>query len=189
MLFMITLGISIATSSILGVLGYYMIEQFQSGATETGWAFTVQSGAAVCVQLFFISILYQYFSEENITKYGFLITIVGFASIMITTHISFIFIGVFLVGAGQALIKPTVLASLSKKDDLGQGMVMSLHGTYDSLGRSIGPIVAGLLFSFNPTSPFLLSFILCGLLLLVISLEHWKTSKKEEVRPVENIME
>lgn len=189
MLFMITLGISIATSSILGVLGYYMIDQFQSSATETGWAFTIQSTAAVFVQLFFITILYRYFSEENITKYGFLITIIGFASIMITTHISFIFIGVFLVGAGQALIKPTVLASLSKKDDLGQGMVMSLHGTYDSLGRSIGPIVAGLLFSFNPVSPFLLSFILCGLLLIVISLEHWKTSKKVEVRPVENFME
>lgn len=176
-LFMITLGISIATSSILGVLGYYMIEQFQSSAIETGWAFTIQSGAAVFVQLFFISLLYRYLSEEKMTKYGTIITVLGFASIMITTHISFVFIGVFLIGAGQALIKPAVLASLSIKEDLGQGMVMSLHGTYDSLGRSIGPIVAGLLFSLNPIAPFLASFVLCVFLLFSISFKHLKVAK------------
>jgi MFS transporter, DHA1 family, multidrug resistance protein len=170
-----------------------MIEQFHSGAIETGWAFTIQSGAAVFVQLFFISILYRYFSEEHITKYGILVTILGFASIIITAHIIFIFIGVFLIGAGQALIKPAVLASLAKKEDLGQGMVMSLHGTYDSLGRSIGPILAGLLFALHPISPFLMSFLLCGLLWFVISLEHRKSLrvsiKKNEVGPFENFVE
>lgn len=174
LLFGITFGISLATSSILGVLGYFMIAQFQAGASETGWAFTIQSAAAVIIQLTFLSLLYKYLSEKTITKYGILITTIGFACFMATFHISFVFIGVFLIGAGQALVKPTLLALLSKKEELGQGMVMSLHGAYDSLGRSVGPLLAGWLFLLDPVAPFILSLIICGLLFTFVSIEQQK---------------
>ncbi|MEK4630080.1 MAG: MFS transporter [Solibacillus sp.] len=175
LLFLITFALALATSSILGILGYFLIEQFQAGATETGWAFTIQSAAAVIIQLTVLSLLYKYFSEDTITKYGILITTIGFACFIITYHISFVFIGVLLIGAGQALIKPTLLALLSKKNELGHGMVMSLHGAYDSLGRSIGPLLAGSLFLFDPVAPFIMSFIICGLLFMFVSFEQRKT--------------
>lgn len=174
LMFGITFGIALATSSILGVLGYFMIAQFQAGATETGWAFTIQSAAAVIIQLTLLSLLYKYLSENTITKYGIFITTIGFACFMVTYHISFVFIGVFLIGAGQALVKPTLLALLSKKEELGQGMVMSLHGAYDSLGRSVGPLLAGWLFLFDPVAPFILSLIICGLLFAFVSIEQRK---------------
>ncbi|MDN4494585.1 MFS transporter [Ureibacillus aquaedulcis] len=168
MLFMITLGISISISSILGILGYFMIEKFDSSATLTGWAFTAQSAAAVIVQIFLMSWLYRHINEESITKYGIIITAVGFLFLVLPVHVSFVFIGVFIIGVGQALIRPTLLTLLSKKEDLGRGMVMSLHGAYDSLGRSIGPLIAGWLFMVNEIAPFIMSCILCLILFLIM---------------------
>lgn len=174
MLFLLTLGIAIATSSILGVLGYFMIEKFDSSATVTGWAFTTQSIAAVSVQLFLMSVLYKHFEEEIITKYGIAITAAGFLFLVFPAHISFVFIGIFIVGVGQALIRPTLLTLLSKKEDLGRGMVMSLHGAYDSLGRSIGPLIAGWLFMVDEIAPFIMS---CSLCLIMIFCMFFKDVK------------
>jgi len=179
MLFLITLGIAIAISSILGILGYFMIAQFDSSATVTGWAFTTQSAAAVIVQLFLMSFLYKHLTEESITKYGIVISALGFLFLVFPAHISFVFIGVFIIGIGQALIRPTLLTLLSKKEDLGRGMVMSLHGAYDSLGRSVGPLLVGWLFMVNEIAPFIMSCSLCLLLIFFIYLENVKLYRFE----------
>jgi len=177
MLFMITFGIAIATSSILGILGYFMMEKFDSTASEAGMAFTIQAAAAVICQLFVIKQLYKRWSDEKIEKYGMFITACGFAFMMTAQHVSFVFIGVFLVGAGQALIKPILLTLLSKKNGIRNGMVMSLQGAYDSLGRSIGPLLAGSMLMFDEVAPFILSFSICLLLFVVMIVEQMKVHK------------
>jgi DHA1 family multidrug resistance protein-like MFS transporter len=183
-LLFITFGLAVSVSSLFGILGYFMIEKFESSATQTGFAFSSQSFAAVVIQMFIMSWIYQKYREETIAKSGVLIEATGYACIVFSFNIWGVYLGCALVGAGQSLVKPTLLTMLSKQNTLGQGTVIGFQQAVDSFGRSVGPLLAGWIFSIHPTGPFVssLSICLCLFIFLLVTVRHgqsWKLGEKE----------
>ncbi|WP_141430943.1 MFS transporter [Bacillus sp. 03113] len=163
-LLIITFGLAIAASSLFSMLGYYMMENFGSKASQTGLAFSIQSMAAVVIQLFIMKHIYEKYKEEGIAKTGLLIEAAGYSCVGMAFSLWMIFLGCILVGMGQALSRPSLLTLLAKKDSIGQGLVMGFQQSMDSLGRSIGPLLAGWIFLFNSSGPFIIA--LCITLVL-----------------------
>jgi MFS family permease len=153
-LFLMTFGIAVAASGFFSMLGYFMIERLSTNASQTGLAFSMESLATVVLQVFVMSAIYRKLGEVHIAKLGSLINAVGYACIAFSQSVWMIFLGCALIGIGNALVLPTLVSLLSKQDSVGQGMVMSLQQAIDSLGRSIGPLLAGWLFFYRDSAPF-----------------------------------
>ncbi|WP_078544932.1 MFS transporter [Litchfieldia alkalitelluris] len=180
-LFFITFGLAVAASSLFSMLGYYLIEQFEALPSQTGIAFSIQSGAAVAIQLFIIGWLYQRYRDINIAKTGFLFEAGGFLLIVVSFTFPLALMGCVCIGIGQALSRPTLLSLLSKQESFGQGTVMGLQQSMDSLGRTIGPLVAGLLFTFSPSAPFLSALTICVVMFFLFSISFKTHSKPQKI--------
>ena len=84
---------------------------------------------------------------------------------------------------GSGFLRPTANAIISKKTKEGQGTTMGLAFSFESLGRVIGPLIAGVLISFfGARSQFILtSFVfLIGLLLLIKAAPNFFNSEKKD---------
>ncbi|WP_160723091.1 MFS transporter [Bacillus sp. USDA818B3_A] len=176
-LLLITFGLAVSTSSLFGVLGYFMIERFSSSASETGFAFSAQSLSSVVIQLFFMGVILAKLHEISITKMGLIVEMLGFACIAFAVSTWMVFAGCLLVGAGQAIARPTIISLLSKQEAVGQGTVMGFQQSMDSFGRSVGPLFAGWIFLFHPSAPFIFSTCICLVLFIFIVFSLKKESQ------------
>lgn len=161
----IILGLSIAASSFFGLLGYFMIARFDASPIFVSLAFSAQAGISVIVQFFLLKKCYEWWSEELITKIGLIITTIGYFFISFAPYIWVVIFGCLLTGLGQSLVRPTTIAMLSKRNEIGQGITMGLQNSMDSLGRIIGPLWGGWVFAFMASAPFITSAIITALLL------------------------
>lgn len=161
----IILGLSIAASSFFGLLGYFMIERFDATPIFVSLAFSAQAGISVIVQFFLLKKCYELWDEETITKIGLVITTIGYCFISFAPFIWVAIIGCLLTGFGQSLVRPTTIAMLSKRNEMGQGITMGLQNSMDSLGRILGPLWGGWVFVFLASAPFITSAIITALLL------------------------
>ncbi|MDQ0154636.1 MFS transporter [Robertmurraya andreesenii] len=164
-LYTIIFGISLAASSFFGLIGYFMIARFDASPTLVSLAFSTQAGTSVVVQFLLLQKVYKYWDDETVTKIGLMITAAGYCFISFSPAIWALFFGCLLTGLGHSLVRPTTTALLSKRNEMGQGITMGLQHSMDSLGRIIGPIWGGWIFSFAVSAPFITSAIITLLLL------------------------
>lgn len=170
----IILGLSIAASSFFGLLGYFMIASFNASPTFVSLAFSAQAGTSVVLQFFLLKKCYELWDEETITKIGLFITIIGYCLISFAPVISVVIIGCIFTGLGQSLVRPTTVAMLSKRNEMGQGITMGLQHSMDSLGRILGPLWGGWVFIFLSSAPFITSAIITALLLGITYLTSYQ---------------
>jgi len=161
----IILGLSIAASSFFGLLGYFMIERFEASPVFVSLAFSAQAGTSVIVQFFLLKKCYELWDEETITKIGLVIATIGYCFISFAPYIWVAIVGCIFTGFGQSLVRPTTIAMLSKRNEMGQGITMGLQHSMDSLGRILGPLWGGWVFVFLVSAPFITSAVITALLL------------------------
>lgn len=170
-LYAVSLGVSVAASSFFGLIGYFMIERFDSTSGYVSLAFSVEAGMAVLVQLFLLERFYQVWKEVSIKKAGLLIACLGYIIIAFSPNWIFVMFGCALIGFGQACVLPVVISLLSKREQFGQGVTMGVNESMDSLGRIIGPLIGGFTFSLHTVFPFLTSAGIVVLLFFLTSLQ------------------
>ncbi|MEJ2758459.1 MAG: MFS transporter, partial [Anaerolineales bacterium] len=73
----------------------------------------------------------------------------------------------------NAMIRPGVSSLISKRAEMGQGIAMGLNNSFMSLGRVVGPLLAGALLDVNLHLPYLSGGIItfAGFLLCLIWLK------------------
>ncbi|WP_290369209.1 MFS transporter [Bacillus sp. CECT 9360] len=167
-LYILTLGISLAASSLFGMLGYFMIDGFSATPGEVSMAFSIFAGGSAFVQFFLLKYLYQIRTENWIAKFGFVICAIGYLLIAASINVWMAVLGCGLVGVGSACTRPTIISLLSKQERMGRGITMGLDQAIDSFGRILGPLIGGVFFALHSTVPFLGSSLICGLLFLVV---------------------
>lgn len=168
LMFGIILGISVAASSLFGMLGYLLIERFQASLMETGLSFSVLSGVSVAVQFFLMDVMYRHVREEKIALSGLFLNVAGYLLIACSTGVWMAVLGCGFIGIGEAMIRPTITSFLSKHTVMGQGTTMGLQQAADSLGRIVGPLFGGWVFTFLISGPFWISSLICLLLFFLL---------------------
>lgn len=164
-LYTIILGLSLAASSFFGLLGYFMIERFDASPTFVSLAFSAQAGTSVIVQFFLLQRILNFLDDETITKIGLVLATIGYCFISFSPVRWTLILGCVFTGLGQSLVRPTTTALLSKRNEMGQGITMGLQHSMDSLGRIIGPLWGGWVFTIAVSGPFITSAIITLLLL------------------------
>lgn len=138
------------------------------GSTKLGWMLGVMGLAVVLFQGGLLGRLIQRHGEETVLMAGLLTNAAGYFFIASATGLTGMTLYLTVAGVGNQILRPTNAALISKRTAAGQGVSIGIMDSMDSLGRVVGPFVAGYLFAAAEPLPYyfgalVLSLVFVGL--------------------------
>ncbi|HEU4403230.1 MAG TPA: MFS transporter, partial [Candidatus Polarisedimenticolia bacterium] len=128
-------------------------QRFGYAAREMGVMFLFMGTAVFLIQGFLLGRWIQAAGEETVLIWGFLINAVGFLLVIAATGRASLTAALVVGGVGNQVMRPTNASLITKRTTLGQGASIGIMDSFDSLGRILGPIVAGSLYRPDPRYP------------------------------------
>lgn len=159
--YMYTLFLMATCGSILfALMGLLLIDKLTLTEKDVGIAFIVQGAASVVVQMLFVPPVMARFGHDRTLLIACLCGAAGFALLTAAPDLWTACAGISLATASFALIRPTVAAVVSLRTDLPMGLTMGVQSAFDAFGRTVGPLLGGLFYSWNYSAPFLGSAVI-----------------------------
>lgn len=140
----------------------FVADRFDWGLIESGIGFAIVGLIMAFTQGFLVRKVIPKWGERKTLVNGFFILAFAFFLISISFSIYTLAFAMFLLAIGHGLSRPSLLAmiSLASKES-EQGEVMGSSQSASSLGRILGPMLGGWLYSnAGMGSPFLLAGVL-----------------------------
>ncbi len=135
-------------------------KNFGWNAPQNGYVFTYVGFLVIVMQGGLVRQLVKRFGERNLMLLGLALLALGLLLLSKSHTVALVLIAVGILSIGDGAVTPTNSAMLSLIAPAGeQGEILGVSQGMGSLGRTIGPIIAGALFDFNPGLPFLVSSI------------------------------
>lgn len=160
-LILLFLFVNFALSLIIGVFSLLGHEKFGWNEAQNGLYFGLIGLSSFVTQMFLIRILVKRISEVQMIKLGLIV----FSISIVLMGLSPFWWLMILVGAttpfavSMIMVNTQSLISLESKPE-EQGMVMGITQSFGSLGMVFGPLIGGVVGSFNLSLPFVLSGIM-----------------------------
>lgn len=175
-LYFLQLFITLSLAGLEATFAYYGAAKAGLDAVNLGYIFMIMGLASAAVQGN-MGKWTKKFGEGQIIKAGISLSILGFGLILFIQN--FITAAIFLAifGVGNGVIRPSVSSLLTKKSKYGHGRVTGYLSSFDSLGRIIGPVLGGFLFSISIELPYI-----AGILLSFLALFLFVGQEREQSR-------
>lgn len=154
LLFMLAFLLAFALAMMESVLALYGRERFTMGPSQIGLLMGALGIVSVIQQGVLIGPLTKRFGEERIIQAGLVIGVLGFAAMALAPTRNLFMGATLFFNAGNMLLQPSVTALISKRATEGQGAVMGINQSFQSLGRGVGPLWAGVAFDIHSTLAF-----------------------------------
>ncbi|MBN2045624.1 MAG: MFS transporter [Anaerolineales bacterium] len=170
---------SFALTNFEGIYGLYMANRFDYGPRQVGYTLTLIGLISAAVQGGLTGPATKRWGEENVIKVSLLGSTIGFILMLLAFNTATILLTVGFFVFSNAMIRPGVASLISKQTESGQGISMGLNNSFMSLGRVVGPILAGLVFDLNISLPYLSGSLACliGFLLSLVFLKAIKVQQ------------
>lgn len=159
MLYFLQFFISVSLAGLEATFAYFAAETAGLDAVSLGYIFMIMGLASAAVQGS-MGPLTKKFGEAVIISAGIIISAIGFGLILFTKNFTTAAIFLAIFGIGNGVIRPSVSALLTKRSNVGHGVVTGYLSSFDSLGRIIGPVLGGFLFARAITLPYYAGIIL-----------------------------
>lgn len=161
-------------------------KNFGWGATQNGYVFTYVGVIIVLMQGGLVRQLVKRWGERNLMLFGLVLLGIGLIMLIWSSSLALMLISVGILSIGDGAVTPTssaVLSLISPSDE--QGEILGFSQGLGGLGRTIGPLIAGVLFSAGPGVPFLAGGIFALLAILVTLPVMTKIQKSIEIHKQE----
>jgi MFS transporter, DHA1 family, multidrug resistance protein len=176
-LFFLSLFITLSLSGLEATFAYFAAEKAGLGTTELGYIFMIMGLAGAIVQGGLVGRLTKRFGEGFVIQIGIFVSAVGFFLILFTKDFVTAAIYLTIFGVGNGIIRPAVSALLTKRSKTGHGSVTGLLSSFDSLGRILGPILGGLLYTISMGLPYISGIFLSAVAFILFRMYSAKTKK------------
>jgi DHA1 family tetracycline resistance protein-like MFS transporter len=175
----INLLFTMAFTAMEAVFALFSQQRFGWAAKENGYVFTYVGFIVVIMQGGLIGHLVKRFRERTLLIAGLVMLAAGLTLLPWSTSLAFMLVALALVSAGDGAVTPTTSALLSLASPReAQGETLGFAQGIASIGRIVGPLAAGGMFSLvGPGAPFLMGSVLT-LLALLIALPAMPESRK-----------
>lgn len=150
----LTAALTLGGSSMFSILPYYMIARMAGSSLDAGLVFMLMGAASAAVQGWAVGPLAAKLGPRAVVVAGFLVGCAGFAGVSVSPHVAPLAITAMFVSGGMSLVRPTITAAISAVARSGQGLALGVQSSFDSLGRIIGPVLAGALFTLSIYAPY-----------------------------------
>ncbi|MBI1971621.1 MAG: MFS transporter [Candidatus Wildermuthbacteria bacterium] len=168
-----------AISNLQVAFPLFTQEKFSFTESHVGFVFGGIGVIAATVQWFFLDGVVRVLRERSTILWAVVLMGVGQFAIGFSPSVALLLLFTGLSTIGSAALRPTINAVLSKETHEGQGTTMGLAFSFESLGRTIGPIVGGVLISVWSAQS---QFALTGLLMFfgaILFLFHLRRHEEE----------
>lgn len=161
--FWLALVLSFANSSMFSMLAFYLADRYGAGAQATGAAFGLLGLSSAVIQALLVGPVTRWAGEDRVILLSLGLGAVGFLVMAIAAQLWVAFLAIIVATGGTALGRPAITAAASRQTPLPQGITMGLQTSFDSLGRIVGPLWAGVVYGFSITGPHWSALAACGL--------------------------
>ncbi len=147
--------LTFALANLEGVLGLYGQTRFAMGPADIGLLMGAMGVLGVILQGGLIGPLTRRFGEANLLKGGLAIGVLGFLGLALLPFEAGMVASALVFNLGSTLLNPSVTSLISQRTPPGeQGAAMGTNNAFQALGRSVGPLWAGVAFDIYPTLSF-----------------------------------
>ncbi|MDJ0754513.1 MAG: MFS transporter [Ardenticatenaceae bacterium] len=147
--------LSFGLTSFEAIFGLYALEKFEYGPERVGTIMVVVALVSAVVQGILIGPLTKYWGEPFVIKLSLAGSVAGFLVMLLATTYPMILLTTGFFVLTVALLRPAVASLVSQHAEAGQGVAQGLNNSFMSLGRIVGPLLAGYLFDVNYNLPFI----------------------------------
>ncbi len=158
-----------AFTAMEAVFALFAQHLFGWTARETGYIFAYVGIIIVVMQGGLVGQLVKRSGEHKLLIAGLMLLAAGLALLPVSTTIAFMLVVLGILSVGNGAVTPTTSALLSLTSPREvQGKVLGLSQGVASLGRIVGPLAAGAIYSaFGPGAPFIVASVLTLIALLI----------------------
>ncbi|HXZ03381.1 MAG TPA: MFS transporter, partial [Ktedonobacteraceae bacterium] len=147
-LIVINLLFTIAFTAMEAVFALFSQHMFGWTAKENGYIFTYVGLIIVLVQGALVGQLVKRFGERKLLISGLVMLAIGLGLLPFSSTLAFMLVTLGILSAGNGAVTPATSALLSLTSPLeAQGKVLGLAQGIASLGRIIGPLFAGSIYT------------------------------------------
>lgn len=156
-----------------------------TGPNVMGLIFTSMGIIAVVSQLA-VGTLIDRYGEEKTIVIGLIILFLGMGLFVVSSELVSLLLITSLIGVGSNMLNPAINTLVSKRSpDHRQGEMMGVLGSFNSIGRVLGPSVGGFAYVISMFLPYLGSAAIA--LASTVAMQFLARSKKPVVVEEENV--
>ena len=175
---------SFGLANFQGIIGLYAVDKFGFSTGQVGMLWMVIGAVLILGQGGLTGPLTKRFGELWLIRAGLAGGAVGFLCISLAGNFGTLLLALGFFTLTLALIGPALNAYISRFASERQGRVMGMNAAAGSLGRVVGPLLAGPLYDANVEYPLWsgAATLLVGALLALTPLVGGRKVKEGEVR-------
>lgn len=164
----INLLFTLAFTAMEAIFPLFSQRVFGWTAEQNGYIFTYVGVVIVIMQGGLVGRLVKYVGEHRLLVGGLVLLAVGLALLPISSQLATLLVALGILSAGDGAVTPTSSALLSFASAAdAQGETLGLAQGAGGLGRIIGPLLAGVLFTLGIGVPFIAGAGLMALAVVV----------------------
>jgi multidrug resistance protein len=165
---LVNLLYTIAFTGMEAIFALFTQHTFGWGASQNGYIFTYIGIIVVIMQGGLVGRLVKRWREPGVLLAGLVLMAVGLISLAFSTRFALLLVTLGILSVGDGAVTPTVSTLLSFASPVEvQGEMLGLSQGVGGLGRIIGPLIAGSLYTFSSALPFVVGGILVILAAIV----------------------
>ncbi len=152
--------VSFALTNFEGVFSLYALERFGYGPQAVGSIMMMIGVTGAFIQGALTGPLTRRWGEASIIRASLLVSAVGFVLMTLAhTYWAVVATTLFFI-IGNSMLRPSVSSLTSRRAEGGQGVAMGLNNSFMSLGRVVGPVLAGSLLDVRLTLPYVFGAVI-----------------------------
>ncbi len=146
--------VNFALANFEGIFGLYADVRYSYGPKEVGSIMMVVGLVTSLVQILLTGPATRRFGENWVIKASLLASGLGFVLMTLVEKTIPILLMVGFFVFSTAMLRPAIMSATSKLAPGGQGAALGTNNAYQSLGRMVGPLWAGMMFDLNINFPY-----------------------------------
>jgi len=171
-----------ALANFEGVFGLYAQYRFDFNTRQVGTVMMVVGLVSAVVQGLLTGPATSRFGEERIIRWSLLGSVVGFAVMLLAKDMGSIMLTTGFFVLMNSMLRPAIASSISYKAGNQQGAWMGISNSFNSLGRVVGPLWAGMLIDLNLIYPYFSGSLI--MLLIYIASLIWLKPAPRVAKPI-----
>lgn len=205
--FLLMAFVMLALASVEGTFGYFIMDKFGlgeipsfmpvlstgimlTGPNVIGIVFTSFGILSVITQALLVGKAIKTFGEEKTIIIGLLLLAVGSSLIIFSSGLISIILLASLIAVALGLIMPSISTAVSNRtSEENQGAVIGLLGSFNSVGRVLGPAIGGFAYAISMLLPYIGSAAVALLSAIALQLhikKNYKKDKNVKISSIEN---
>lgn len=147
--------IMFAQSSQMTSLAYLLTDRFGADSSLVGVVFAISGAVGALMQGAAIGPIIKRLGEPSSMLTGLALGAAAYIGIVVVPTLLLLVVCIVFTAISMSITRPPATSILSKVTELPQGITMGLQGSFDSLGRVVGPLWAGFAYDHGQSLPFL----------------------------------